>query len=1096
MASGSERPVVGLYVSAAAHERLARADAFLRDTSPAAEVLIVGATRGAADDLARRAVGPGGASFGWHRYSLIQLAARVAVRALAAERRLPASPLGAEAVSARAIFRVLAGRGLQYFAPVARTPGFAPSVARSLGELRLAGVGDALAALGPRGSDLARLMAQVERELAEAGAADRAAIIATALAALEAGQEEVCAQVRGRPLLLIDLAAGSTLEARFLARLAALAAGTLLTLPLGDERTRRALEPHVAFETAAAPAETATTVGRLRSRIFVSDLSEASGPSDDVQVFSAPGEAREAVEIARRLLAEAGRGVPFDEMAVLVRAPHLYLGLLEHALSRAGIPAWFDRGTRRPDPAGRALLALLLCAEEGLSARRFAEYLSLAQVPDPERVPDADVQLPADDEALMAALGVDAPPEEPLPPLRTDAPPDLPVVDGSLRAPWRWEALLVESAVIGGRERWVSRLDGLAQEYRRRLAELGAEEPEAPRAVALARDSAHLEHLRAFALPIVGALDDWREADWTWGEWLNRLAALAPRVLRRPARVQRVLAELRPMADVGPVGIGEVRKVLSDRLRMLAVEPPARRFGRVFVGSPEQARGRAFRVAFVPGLAERVFPQKLREDPLLLDDARRALGSGLPVREDRATHERLQLRLAIGAVSERLDLSYPRLDVSEARPRVPSFYALDVQRALTGRIPSHEDLEREAYRRGGATLAWPAPADPARSVDALEHDLAVLRGLLDEPDPARARGRARYLLSLNACLGRSVRERWSRHQRQWSEADGLMKVSDPIREALAGQRLGARPYSLSALQHYAACPYRFLLSAIYRLAPREDAVALQRLDPLTKGSIFHRIQAEFLRALKDGGRVPVRPAALPEALATLSATVARVAADERVRLAPAIPRVWDDEVAAMERDLARWVHMLADDPDGWVPQWFEFGFGLPPDPGRDPASVSEPVRVDGRFLLRGSIDLVERHPVGALRVTDHKTGRARWTEPLIVGGGEVLQPVLYSLVLEAWTGDLVTEGRLSFCTTAGGFTPVRVLITDTSRRAGIEVLEIVDRGVEHAMLAPYPRDGACQWCDFQAVCGPDEERRTRRKPPARFADLEALREKE
>ena len=50
--------------------------------------------------------------------------------------------------------------------------------------------------------------------------------------------------------------------------------------------------------------------------------------------------------------------------------------------SRApAIPAWFERGTRRPDPAGRAFLALLACAEEHLSARRFAEYLSLGQVP-------------------------------------------------------------------------------------------------------------------------------------------------------------------------------------------------------------------------------------------------------------------------------------------------------------------------------------------------------------------------------------------------------------------------------------------------------------------------------------------------------------------------------------------------------------------------------------------------------------------------------------------------------------------------------------------------------------------------------------------
>ena len=44
---------------------------------------------------------------------------------------------------------------------------------------------------------------------------------------------------------------------------------------------------------------------------------------------------------------------------------------------------------RRPDPAGRAFYVLLRCAAEGLSARRFAEYLSLGQVPDatPEGTP-------------------------------------------------------------------------------------------------------------------------------------------------------------------------------------------------------------------------------------------------------------------------------------------------------------------------------------------------------------------------------------------------------------------------------------------------------------------------------------------------------------------------------------------------------------------------------------------------------------------------------------------------------------------------------------------------------------------------------------
>src|SRR5207302_1325636 len=99
-----------------------------------------------------------------------------------------------------------------------------------------------------------------------------------------------------------------------------------------------------------------------------------------------------------------------------------------------------------------------------------------------------------------------------------------------------------------------------------------------------------------------------------------------PRQRNRSIRTRRLSparAALRPMADVGPVDLDEARRVLSDRLLTLDSDPPARRFGRIFVGTPNHARGRAFRVVFVPGLAERMFPQKPREDPLLLDDRRR-----------------------------------------------------------------------------------------------------------------------------------------------------------------------------------------------------------------------------------------------------------------------------------------------------------------------------------------------------------------------------------------------------------------------------------------------------------------------------------------
>src|SRR5262249_23246656 len=154
--------------------------------------------------------------------------------------------------------------------------------------------------------------------------------------------------------------------------------------------------------------------------------------------------------------------------------------------------------------------------------------------------------------------------------------------------------------------------------------ELRRDEPGSPRIAGIERDLRNLRHLQQFALPIITELAAW-PPQAVWGEWLTRFDALAGRVVRRPARVLQVLAGLRPLERVGPVMLEEARDVLRDRLVTLDREPPARRYGRLFVGTPHQARGRTLRVVFVPGLAERVVPQRPREDPLLLDERRRAV---------------------------------------------------------------------------------------------------------------------------------------------------------------------------------------------------------------------------------------------------------------------------------------------------------------------------------------------------------------------------------------------------------------------------------------------------------------------------------------
>src|SRR5581483_9197069 len=127
---------------------------------------------------------------------------------------------------------------------------------------------------------------------------------------------------------------------------------------------------------------------RVRTWLFSLQSPPAAAPDKEL-LFSAPGESLECVEIARRIRAFAANGTPFDRQAVLLRNVEQYQPLLEEALRRAAIPAYFSRGAARPDPAGRAFLALLACAAEGCSASRFAEYLSLGQIPplDPTGAP-------------------------------------------------------------------------------------------------------------------------------------------------------------------------------------------------------------------------------------------------------------------------------------------------------------------------------------------------------------------------------------------------------------------------------------------------------------------------------------------------------------------------------------------------------------------------------------------------------------------------------------------------------------------------------------------------------------------------------------
>jgi hypothetical protein len=125
---------------------------------------------------------------------------------------------------------------------------------------------------------------------------------------------------------------------RFLLALVRRAPRALITVPSGDVAAERALAGDgVPIDDREEARD--TDLARLHRHLFAEQPPDHREPTGELRWLSAPGEARESVEIARRILKEAARGVRFDDIAILLRSPESYVGLLEHALDRAGIPA-------------------------------------------------------------------------------------------------------------------------------------------------------------------------------------------------------------------------------------------------------------------------------------------------------------------------------------------------------------------------------------------------------------------------------------------------------------------------------------------------------------------------------------------------------------------------------------------------------------------------------------------------------------------------------------------------------------------------------------------------------------------------------------
>ncbi len=776
----------------------------------------------------------------------------------------PLTRLARQRLVARLVAERAAASGW-YFAPVASAPGLAAAFLRTFDDLREACVepGDLPARAGKE-ADVAALYGRYVAELEARDLLDDAALYASAAAVAAACDGPVALygfydlpEMQAR--LVASLATGGGLsafvpvvpgaEAYAQPVLRLLESCGLDLAPLADgEAGRRALD-------------------RARRLMYrPREPLEASPVDESLAVVSAPDEAGQVGSAVAEVLAAAGRGVRFHEMAVVT-----------------------------PDPATR---------------RRVATALMGQGIP-------VAAMLPYDPPVSRACrLALDAVVPEAGPALAREAVIAFAAVARRPALAARWDDLSRRRRVIGGHGQWRERLGG-------RGGPSGGEPSESDPAVSsLLRLVDALEAARV----ALGAAASWPGLASTFADGLERLAdGAGSEAAVGELHVEPVAGVLRDLSDLGVVEDECDAATFAAALRheLSTLESPAvpgARVGRrgVAVTSPEQMRGAVFRLVVVCDLAEAGFPARGVPDPLLDDDARRLLASrsGVSLRPtaDRDREGELLFALALDAAVERAALIAPRIAAASGRPRLPSRVLLEACGALAGRAVMFRELEAPA---GLAGLVRRVPAGVS-GLDGDGDDALDLRDLDVRALVSRAAGRDAVV---EAVFGDAAeRRRGGALAARSGSLTAWDALISPAHGAEIRDLLCATPVSPTALQTYLDCPFVFYVRYALGLRVPDEAADELSIAPSDLGTIAHRL----LRLAFEGGGG--REAVLDRLAA---AAPGEFAAAERKGVT-GHPLVWRAVAARLLDDLSQAVHGDECWSSGGTPWLFEWSFGDDP----------------------------------------------------------------------------------------------------------------------------------------------------------------------
>lgn len=324
----------------------------------------------------------------------------------------------------------------------------------------------------------------------------------------------------------------------------------------------------------------------------------------------------------------------------------------------------------------------------------------------------------------------------------------------------------------------------------------------------------------------------------SWRDYADRFKTLIRKYIDVEDFVEEALISLKEFDLIShEISLSEFMAAFSRRIEGMYIPAGDRNIEGVEVLDAMAARCIPFKVLFVLGMNEKVFPRNIREDPFLRDSARggveRGLGYKITEKLNGFEEEKLLFYLILTSARERIYILYQRTD-DAGQIKVPSWYLSEIKMR-------HSFSEERVPRK----LSDKFESSDYFSCHLLTPRELIIRSILNGKGP----GPIILKFNLKSEMyqhGFKAVQLYERMVSTLSSFDGYTGRIDShwhdIRE---------RGISPSSLEMYARCPFSYFACHLLGLRRLNRPETVFEVSPAETGDICHKILKRFYSRISD-----------------------------------------------------------------------------------------------------------------------------------------------------------------------------------------------------------------------------------------------------